>query len=131
MINRSIFIFILAFHPNLVMADIGSDLKRFFDSAGISTNTSTAGVFKDQCAGYYTGGSIVTRNAVQNAQIATLQMPGFRAGCGGIDAWAGGFSHIRSEELIKMLRNVGSSAATYGFMLAVQTVSPQVYNVLN
>lgn len=112
-------------------ADINADLKRFFDSAGVVSNTSAPGVFKDQAAGYYTGGSIVTRTAVQNAQLATVQMPGFRGGCGGIDAWAGGFSHIRSEELIKMLRNVGSSAASYGFMLAVQTVSPQVYNILN
>ncbi len=118
-------------NPNLSKADISSDLKRFFDGAGVSTNASTPGVFKDQSAGYYTGGSIVARNAIQNAQIATLQMPGFRGGCGGIDAWAGGFSHIRSEELVKMLRNVGSSAASYGFMLAVQTVSPQVYNILN
>ncbi len=118
-------------NPNQSMADISSDLKRFFDGAGVSTNASTPGVFKDQSAGYYTGGSIVARNAIQNAQIATLQMPGFRGGCGGIDAWAGGFSHIRSEELVKMLRNVGSSAASYGFMLAVQTVSPQVYNILN
>lgn len=122
---------ILIVHINSAFADINSDLKRFFDGAGVSTNTSTAGVFKDQCAGYYTGGSVVARNAVQIAQIATLQMPGFRGGCGGIDAWAGGFSHIRSEELVKMLRNVGSSAASYGFMLAVQTVSPQVYNILN
>lgn len=121
----------LIIHSNPAYSDINSDLKRFFDSAGVSTNTSTPGVFKDQSAGYYTGGSIVARNAVQNAQIATLQMPGFRGGCGGIDAWAGGFSHIRSEELVKMLRNVGSSAASYGFMLAVQTVSPQVYNILN
>ncbi len=124
-------LFLLALHSSQSTADISSDLKRFFDGAGISTNTSTPGVFKDQSAGYYTGGSIVARNAIQNAQIATLQMPGFRGGCGGIDAWAGGFSHIRSEELVKMLRNVGSSAASYGFMLAVQTVSPQVYNILN
>jgi len=30
-----------------------------------------------------------------------------------------------------MLRNVGASAASYAFMLAIQTVSPQIYNLLN
>ena len=112
-------------------ARIEEDLKQFFDNAGISNNVNAANVYKDQAAGYYTGGSIVTRNRVKSAQLATIQMPGFRAGCGGIDAWMGGFSHVRSPELINMLRNVGTSAASYGFMLAVQTVSPQVYNLLN
>src|SRR5262249_40906827 len=76
-------------------------------------------------------GSLVTRNAVRNAQPATVQMPGFRAGCGGIDLWTGGFSHISASQIIDMLRNIGSSASSYAFMLAVQTVSPQIYNILN
>lgn len=121
----------LALHSNSTLADISSDLKRFFDEAGVVSNTSSASVFKDQSAGYYTGGSVTTRTGIRSAQLATVQMPGFRGGCGGIDAWAGGFSHIRSEELVKMLRNVGSSAASYAFLLAVQTVSPQVYNIMN
>ena len=122
---------LLYLHTHVANAGIEGDLKQFFDSAGVSNNVSTANVYKDQSAGYYTGGSIVTRNKIKSAQLATVQMPGFRAGCGGIDAWMGGFSHIRSPELVNMLRNVGTSAASYGFMLAVQTVSPQVYNLLN
>ncbi len=115
----------------VAQANIGDDLQRFFESSGTLNNVSNAGVFKDQAAGYYTGGSIVSRNQIRNSQLATLQMPGFRGGCGGIDAWTGGFSHIQSEELVRMLRNVGTNAASYGFMLAIQTVSPQVYNLLN
>jgi len=30
-----------------------------------------------------------------------------------------------------MMRNIGSSAASYAFMLAIQTVSPQIYNIMN
>ncbi len=110
---------------------IGEDLMVFFNRSGIASNVTMPGAYQDQTAGFYTGGSIVTRNAVRNVQLATVQMPGFRAGCGGIDAWMGGFSHIKSQELVNMLRNIGSAAASYAFMLAMQTVSPQIYNIMN
>lgn len=110
---------------------IASDLMKFFKSAGMASNATTPGAYKDQTAGYYTGGSLVVRNGVKNAQPATLQMPGFRAGCGGIDLWSGGFSHISAGQMVEVLRNIGSSAASYAFMLAIQTVSPQIYNIMN
>ena len=117
--------------PSLVHADISGDLMTFFKRAGMASNVTSGGAYKDQTAGYYTGGSLTTRNQVRNAQVATVQMPGFRAGCGGIDLWGGGFSHISADQLVAMLRNIGSSAASYAFMLAVQTVSPQIYNIMN
>jgi conjugative transfer pilus assembly protein TraH len=109
---------------------IGNDLMHFFKKAGLASNVTTPGSYQDQTAGFYTGGSLVTRNSVRNAQIATVQMPGYRAGCGGIDLWMGGFSHIKSQELVEMARNIGSATASYAFMLAVQTVSPQIYNIM-
>jgi conjugative transfer pilus assembly protein TraH len=114
-----------------VQADISSDLMAFFMRAGMASNVTSGGAYKDQTAGYYTGGSMSVRNQVRSAQVATLQMPGYRAGCGGIDLWAGGFSHISAEDLVRVLRNIGSTAASYAFMLAVQTVSPQIYNIMN
>lgn len=116
--------------PN-AQASIDNDLKKFFDSVGMASNINQGGSYQDQSAGYYTGGSLVTRNSVKTAQIATIQMPGFKAGCGGIDAWMGGFSHISKEGLVNMLRSIGSSAASYAFMLSIQTVSPQIYNIMN
>jgi conjugative transfer pilus assembly protein TraH len=68
---------------------------------------------------------------VQSTQLAHLQLPGFRAGCGGIDAWVGGFSHIKSEQLIKALRGIGSAMGSYAFMLAIESISPEIYNVMN
>jgi conjugative transfer pilus assembly protein TraH len=122
---------LLIFAIEPTQAGIGNDLANFFKRAGSSKNFSAPGSFKDQSAGYYTGGSMAVRNTVRSADLATIQMPGFRAGCGGIDAWLGGFSHISSAQLVSMLRNIGSSAASYAFMLAIQTVSPQIYNIMN
>ncbi len=73
----------------------------------------------------------MARTGARSAQLATVQMPGFRAGCGGIDLWLGGISHISADAMIQMLRSIGSNTLSYGFMLAVQTVSPQIYNILN
>lgn len=127
-----IFLFLSFFSDSDLLArGIGQDLMAFFRKAGMASNVTAPGSYHDQTAGFYTGGSLVVRNQVRNAQLATIQMPGFRAGCGGIDLWLGGFSHISSEQLVAMLRNIGSSAASYAFMLAIQTVSPQIYNIMN
>ena len=112
-------------------ADIATDLMTFFKTNGMASNVTSPGSYKDQTGGYYTGGSLSTRTGARNAQMGTLQMPGFRGGCGGIDLWTGGFSHISAKEMVEMLRNIGSSAESYAFMLAVQTVSPQIYNIMN
>src|SRR4051812_8521066 len=80
--------------PGPCFAGINEDLMAFFKSAGMASNVTTPGAYQDQTAGFYTGGSIAARNAVRNVQLATVQMPGVRAGCGGIDLWMGGFSHI-------------------------------------
>lgn len=128
--NRLLVCLILVFNTS-VYAGIDEDLKHFFNQAGMQSNINSPGAYQDQTAGYYTGGSLVARSPVHSAQLATIQMPGFRAGCGGIDAWTGGFSHINAKGLTNMLQSIGSSAASYAFLLSLQTVSPQIYNLLN
>ena len=79
------------FSSSLQAPGIAADLMTFFKSAGMASNVTSPGSYKDQTGGYYTGGSVMARTGARNAQLATVQMPGFRAGCGGIDAWSGGF----------------------------------------
>ena len=124
-------VILLLIISNISYAAIIDDLTTFFNRAGMQSNINTPGAYHDQAAGYYTGGSLIVRNAVRNAQPATMQMPGFRAGCGGIDAWMGGFSHIKAKELVEMFRNIGSSALSYAFLLSIETISPQIYNLMN
>jgi conjugative transfer pilus assembly protein TraH len=124
-------ILIIILMSNLAHATIDNDLKDFFRSVGMKSNVSTGGAFQDQTAGYYTGGSLSARNSVKSSQLATLQMPGYRAGCGGIDAWTGGFSHISGQELVAFLKSISSSTATYAMMLTMESLSPQIYNIVN
>ena len=109
---------------------IGSDLEGFFRSMGSVTNSTGSSAHHDQAAGYYNGGGLTIKNKVRNAQLATLQLPNFKAGCGGIDIFSGGFSFIDSKRLVDTLKSIGSSAASYGFMLAMKTFAPAVQSVM-
>lgn len=110
---------------------IGSDLEGFFHKMGTTTNSTSPGVHHDQAAGYYSGGGLSMRNRARNSQVATLQLPSFKAGCGGIDMFTGGFSFVSSGELVNALKSIGSSAASYGFMLAMKTFAPAVQSVMS
>lgn len=114
-----------------VFGGIGSDLEGFFHKMGSSTNVTTPGAFRDQSAGYYSGGGISVRNRVKNAQLMTLQLPRMDAGCAGIDIFNGGFSFISSKELVAVLKNIGANAVTYGFKLAMQTMAPSVNSTIS
>jgi conjugative transfer pilus assembly protein TraH len=111
-------------------AGIGEDLESFFNASGVTSNVTTPGAHKDQSAGYYSGGGISLRNRVKNAQVATIQLPSVNAGCGGIDMFLGGFSHISKDALISALRNIGTNAAGYAFKLSLRTIAPMIDGVM-
>jgi conjugative transfer pilus assembly protein TraH len=110
---------------------MAQQLQRYFNSVGGGSNITGASTYQNQAAGYYNGGSFYGRVPVQTANLANIQLPGFRAGCGGIDAWFGGLSHISAQQLVNFLRQVGGNLASYAFMLAIESVSPEIYNVMN
>ena len=112
-------------------AGIEDHLQSFFHSMGMEVNTNSPAAYQDQAAGYYTGGSLMIRSPVQNAQLATIQMPGYRAGCGGIDAWGGGLSHIKADALMNLLSSIGSGSLSYVYLLGLQIISPTIYNLVN
>ncbi len=75
-------------------ADVNSDLSSYFDNLGMVGNTTAPHAYQGQQAGYYSGGSLYARSSVRNVQLVDIELPSFRSGCGGIDAFAGGFSFI-------------------------------------
>jgi conjugative transfer pilus assembly protein TraH len=72
----------------------------------------------------YTGGSLMLRSPNKVYQLATIQFPYVRAGCGGIDAFGGSFSHVSSQEFKNILKNVTSALPGVAFQLALSSVSP-------
>lgn len=110
-------------------ADISSSLTTFFNKIGVASNVTPPALFKDQSAGYATGGGLSLSGNVMESQLAHVEMPSVRYGnCGDIDIYNGGFSFIGGEQIVRTLKGVASSAAGYAFMLALETVSPQFAN---
>lgn len=59
-----------------------------------------------------------------------VSLPSIKAGCGGIDAYMGSFSFMKGDQLIKLLKNMGSQALSYAFQLAIKTTAPQIEALL-
>src|SRR3990167_497649 len=111
-------------------ADVNKDLTQFFNKLGATSNISRPGAYQDQTAGYYTGGNLFARMPVHTSQLMTIQLPDYRAGCGGIDMFTGAFSHLSSAQLTEALKTIGSNMGSYALLLAIETMSPQVKNIL-
>lgn len=106
-------------------ADVSGAMQDFWNGVGISNSTG-ASAFAGQSAGYYTGGSLFMRTPSRNTNLATVNLPSHRAGCGGIDMFSGGFSFINSDELVALMKSIGNNAVAYSFKLALETISPMI-----
>ncbi|WP_068470619.1 conjugal transfer protein TraH [Candidatus Protochlamydia phocaeensis] len=111
-------------------ADLNKEMNHFFHQFGSTSNVNSAEIYNGQKAGYMTGGGISIRNRVMNTKLATVSLPRFDAGCGGIDIFAGGFSFINHKQLVQTLKSIGSNAKGYAFLLGLETVSPQTANTI-
>ena len=121
----------MIFANSSLQADMQTNLEQAFQTLGMGHNVTEWGGYQDQTGGFYTGGSVFARSKVNNADLFSLQMPHYRAGCGGIDLFLGGFSYINTHQFIQLLRNIGSNASGYAFNLALATVTPQIKSVLD
>ena len=112
------------------MANVNSDLNNFFNDLGFSDNTTAPNAYSGQEAGYYSGGSLFARDSVRDVQIAQVQLPSFRSGCGGIDLFTGGFSFIDSQQLVNLMNNIINNSMGYAFNLALESTTPEIANVM-
>ncbi|MGL4355096.1 MULTISPECIES: conjugal transfer pilus assembly protein TraH [Aeromonas] len=110
----------------LAHADVNSDLNHFFGKLGFESNTTMPHAWQGQAAGYASGGSFYMRTAVKQVQLVSIQVPSLNAGCGGIDAYLGAFSHINGDQLQRFVKQIMGNAAGYFFDLALQTTVPEM-----
>jgi conjugative transfer pilus assembly protein TraH len=122
-------ILVISSITNLAFAKgtLGASLSQL----GIMSNVNRPGVINDQLGGYMTGGSIHTRNALSDEQLFNIDLPSLSMGCGGINLHFGGLGYINTKKLQSLIKNIGSAAASYGAMLTIKTISPQVADVLS
>ncbi|MEO0033557.1 MAG: hypothetical protein RIS94_3315 [Pseudomonadota bacterium] len=116
--------------PGNAIANVGSSMDAFLGDMGGAANVTGPSAFQGQSAGYYSLGNVWTRFPQKTTQIANLQLPRARAGCGGIDIFAGSFSFINTSEIVAMLKAVANNAVGFAFSLAIDTVCPECSKVM-
>lgn len=107
-------------------ASASSDLNHFFNNLGFASNVTGSHSYESQAAGFASLGSVYARNQVKSLQLAHVDVPGIRAGCGGIDLTAGGFSFIKSDQIVKFMQSVLSNGGGYALNLALETELPEI-----
>lgn len=94
------------------------DMKDIFHSY----STGSAGVYDTSQGRYWYGGSFTARANLVNTDFARFSPPSIKAGCSGIDIFAGSFGLVSGDELVQMARGIAQGAAGYFFNLAVSSM---------
>jgi len=105
--------------------------NQVMNALSLRANVTTGGVYQDQCAGLFTGGSVSVRAQSVHKNLAHFEPPSVEMGCSGIDLFTGGMSFVRAPELVQAMKSIAGNAASYAFGLALQTVTPQLKSVLD
>lgn len=110
--------------PISYAGDLNSEVTNMFNNLGAVGNYTSPGAFKGQTFNTYTGGNLYLRSPNKTYQLAAIQFPNAKGGCGGIDLFGGSFSHISAAEFKNMLKNITAALPGIAFQLALEAVSP-------
>ena len=124
MLNVTRLAFVLLLSISAIAADLNGEVDRLFNDLGAVGNYTSPGAFRGQTFNTYTGGSLFLRTPNKVYQLAAIEFPSAKAGCGGIDVFGGSFSHISADEFRRMLRNITAALPGIAFQLALESVSP-------
>lgn len=122
---------VLLASPTPASAGVEGEMQSFMSDMGVQANVTGPSAYQGQSAGYYSMGSVWSRFPQKNIQPFNLQLPHARAGCGGIDLFAGSFSFINTAELVAMLKATANNALGFAFKLAIDTISPEIGKVMD
>ena len=121
---------LLAIQASQASANVSQSMQDWFNDIGAYGNVTGANAYRGQTMNFYTGGSLYMRTPVRNYPLASITPPSFRAGCGGIDLYAGSFSFINKDQFVALLRNIGNNAIGAAFNMALCSMSPDLCDLL-
>src|SRR5262245_22036758 len=110
-------------------ATISSDMDAFFNGLGFASNVTSPKAFESQAAGFFGGGSLYARNPVRQYQLVQLDLPSFRAGCGGIDLYTGSLSFLSEQKLVDLGKSVMTNAGAYAVDVMLASTVPELKQV--
>jgi len=91
---------------------------------------TSPGYMEGQKRGYFTGGSFSARWPQNKDYLVTFEPPRLNFGCGGIDAFMGGFSFMNFEYLVQKLQRILQAAPAAAFDLALKNLCEPCSNVI-
>ncbi len=94
------------------------------------THATGPGIYELQSGGYVTGGTYFARSRVRTLTPLSVSLPSLQAGCNGIDLHTGSFSFINGAEFEAFARLIVQNATGFAFKLAMESLSPQIAEVL-
>ncbi|MEQ1601319.1 MAG: conjugal transfer protein TraH [Methylophilaceae bacterium] len=107
-------------------AQSASWMEDYFNSAGAAMNVSPPAVYEAQNQSVISGGGFSYRAPQRKFQPFSFSPPGYKAGCGGIDAYLGAYGFANKAQFIAALKNIGQNAVGYFFKLALKTMAPEI-----
>lgn len=105
------------------LSEVPGDLK-----GSIMANGPSA--IHGQTYGTYMGGGAYARFPVRNLQLASIEMPHFSAGCGGIDMHFGSLSVIKTDKIVDFLKATAMNAVGVLTQVAISSITPMLGDAL-
>jgi conjugative transfer pilus assembly protein TraH len=102
----------------------------FIDDWLSQKTQSSPDYFEGQKRGYFSGGSFSARWKQSNDFIASFDAPKLKFGCGGIDAFMGGFSFLNAEYLVQKLQRIMQAAPAMAFDMALNVLCEPCSNIM-
>lgn len=112
-----------------VSANVSQDLDGFFNGIGYASNVTSPAAFESQASGFFGGGSLYARNQVRQYQLVQLDLPSYRAGCGGIDLFTGSMSFLSEQKLVDLGKSVMSNGGAYAVDVMLASTVPELKQV--
>lgn len=105
-------------------------LEDYYTAAGAQTAVTEPAVLQSQSVNLVTGGSFMLKTPRKSFTPFSLEAPHLKAGCGGIDLFLGSFSMPSKEEFVSFLRSVGTALPGVAYQLALQSMSPDLNEIV-
>lgn len=93
--------------------------------------SSAPGYFEGQKRGYFTAGSFSARVPSTTDYLVSINKPRIKGGCGGIDAFLGGFGFTNFDYLVDKFQRLIQAAPIVAFQIALNTLSSTLNTNLN
>lgn len=112
--------------PHAVSADLDSW------AANAIAHYNGPGYLESQQRHIFSGGSFHLRTPNFGSEpIAAVRLPRFKAGCGGIDMFWGGFNFMDFDYFVQKAQRIISAAPAFAFQYALDAVSPATNGIVN